>query len=60
MLDEQELTSALSEMKINETIEIITGDFIERIGEDEYCLNSDHKSFTKSDLIDILISNYNS
>ena len=60
MLDEQELTSALSEMQIDETIEIITGDFIERIGEDEYCLNSDDKPFTKSDLINILISIYNS
>ena len=60
MLNEQELTSALSEMQIDETIEIITGDFIERIGEDEYCLNSDSRPFTKSDLINSLNSIYNS
>ena len=58
-LDIDELTSALSEMQIDETIGIITGDFIERIGEDEYCLNSDHKSYTKSDLINNLITFYN-
>ena len=60
MLNEQELTSALSEMQIDETIEIITGDFIERIGEDEYCLNFDDRPFTKSDLIKNLNSIYNS
>ena len=58
--NEQGFISILSEMKINETIEIITGDFIERIGEDEYCLNSDSRPFTKSDLINSLNSIYNS
>ena len=56
----QEFRSTLSAMQIDETIEIITGDFIERIGEDEYCLNFDDRPYTKSDLITILISNYNS
>ena len=60
LFNEQEFISILSEMKINQIIEITTGDFIERIGEDEYYFNSDDRPYTKSDLITILISNYNS
>ena len=56
----QGFRSTLSAMQINQTIEIVTGDFIERIGEDEYCLNSDDRPFTKWDLINNLISIYNS
>ena len=59
-LNKEGLNFELSVMRINETIEIVTGDFIERIGEDEYCLNSDDRPFTKSDLIKNLNSIYNS
>ena len=56
----EDFLSTLSEMKIGTTIEIITGDFIQRLGQDDYYLNSDIKPFTKSDLINSLNSIYNS
>jgi hypothetical protein len=57
-IDKQELIDVICEMKRDDVIELITGDYITKTKSDLYKLNSDDKKFSLIEITDLLIANY--